>query len=205
MTEGARRVRARRGALVVVLVLAIAGAAAALLRYQPLAQSGDLTLSTDMQAVTVEEFDMTGAHILRYADGGYVSYAVTLRNTGPLPVTVTGVALPEESERRLLQPVAAGLATGGSPEAGQMQTLEPVSLAAGEQQQIVVQARFDNCKYYTERAIETVDQQVITFRVAGVPRTATVHFERPLLVRSPTINRCADRTMDRSENQRTAP
>ena len=206
MTEGAapRRMTARR-LLVVALVLVLGAAAAALLRYQPLRQSGDLGLSGDMDVVTVEEFNETGAHILRYVDGGYVSYAVTLHNTGPLPVTVTGVALPAEQDRRLLQPVAAGLAADGSPEAGDMATFEPVSLAPGEEQQVVIQARFDNCEYYTERAIEVLDEQAITFRIAGIPRTATVSFDRALLVRSPTINRCEDRTLDRSENRRTQP
>ena len=191
----------RAVAVAVVVVVVAAGAA---LRYQPLQQSGDLGLSEDMQVVTVPEFE-GGVHILRYAHGGYVSYAVTVRNTGPLPITVTGVTLPQEQERRLLQPVTAGLAGSGSPEVGDMQALDPVSLAPGEQQQIVVQARFDNCEYYTERAIEVVDQQVVNFRVAGVPRTATVSFDHPLLVRSPTINRCEDRTLDRSDHRRTGP
>lgn len=206
MGEGAgfRRVGARRVAVLVVLAVLVA-ATVAILRYQPLHQAGDLRLGSDMQVVTVEEFEESGAHILRYIDGGYVSYAVTIRNTGPLPVTVTGVTLPQERDRRLLQPVAAGLANGASAEVGEMEPLEPVSLAAGEEQQIVIQARFDNCKYYTERAIEIVDRQSLRFRVAGIPRSGVVEFDRPLLVRSPTINRCEDRTMDRSENRRTEP
>ena len=191
----------RAVAVAVVVVVVVAGAA---LRYQPLQQSGDLGLSADMQVATVPDFE-GGAHILRYVDGGYVSYAVTVRNTGPLPITVTGVTLPEEPERRLLQPVTAGLAGAGSPEVDDMQTFDPVSLAPGEQQQIVIQARFDNCEYYTERAMEMIDQQVVNFRVAGVPRTATIPFQHPLLVRSPTINRCEDRTLDRSDHRRTSP
>ena len=187
------------------LLLAAVTVVAALARYQPLRQSGDLRLSADMHVVTVEEFNETGAHILRYVDGAFVSYAVTLRNSGPVPVTVTGVPLAPERDRRLLQPVAAGLATGTSAEADDMTPLEPVTLAPGERQQIVVQARFDNCEYYTERAVEALDKQLITFRVAGFPRISTVNFDRPLLVRSPTIKGCDDRTLDRSENRRTDP
>lgn len=195
--------RARVMVLAAAVVLALVLAAA--VRYQPLRQSGDLEAGSGMQVVTVEEFDETGAHILRYVDGDYVSYAFTVRNTGPVGVTVTGVGLPEERERRLLQPVAAGVADAPSPEAADMEPFAPFSLPAGQEQRIVIQARFDNCEYYTERAIEVVDGQAIDFRVAGVPRTATVPFERDLLVRSPVIKGCEERTLDRSEHRRTEP
>lgn len=197
-----RSVAARLTALALAVLLV--AAAIAVLRYQPL-HVGDLDPGSDMQATTIEEFEETGAHILRYSDDDYVTYSFTIRNTGPLGVTVTDVGLPDQAERRLLQPVAAGLARGGRVSAEDMLPVEPFGLAAGEEQQIVIQARFDNCEYYTERAIEILGSQTITFRVAGVPRTMHTQFDRPLLVRSPTIQGCADRTLDRSENRRTDP
>ena len=208
MTEGATswRERVRRmGVLALVLLPVTAVAATTLLRYQPLEQSGDLRFGADTQVQTVPGYDVTGVHVLRYVHDKVVSYSLTVRNSGPLPITVAGVELPPQRERRLLQPVAFGLPGNGSADADDMQDFEAVSLAPGAQQQIVIQARFDNCEYYTERAIETVDRQVVDFLVAGLPRKKTIHFERPLLVRSPTINRCEDRTLDRSENRRTDP
>ena len=174
-------------------------------RYQPLERVGPLTAGSEMEVVTIEEFEEAGAHVMRYTDGGYVTYAFTVRNTGPVGVTVTGLSLPDESERRMLQPVTAGLATGATAEATDMEPFEPFALGAGQERQIIVQARMDNCEYYTERAIETVDSQRITYRAVGIPRAATVSFEEPLLVRSPTIKRCPERTLDRSEHRRTEP
>ncbi|HET9516689.1 MAG TPA: hypothetical protein VFO77_03065 [Actinoplanes sp.] len=201
----AARRRLVRLVVVLLIALVLAGGAGLVARYQPLLQSGDLQAGSDMQVVTIEEFEETGAHVLKYEDGEYVSYAFTVRNAGPVGITVTGVDLPAEAERRLLQPVAAGVATGDSADAAEMAPFEPFALAAGEEQRIIVQGRFDNCEYYTERAIEDVDGQTITFRVAGIPRTATVPFTRDLLVRSPTIKNCDERTLNRAEHRRTEP
>ena len=173
--------------------------------YQPLAQTGDVQPGADMQAVTVEEFDETGVHIVKYEHGETVSYSFTVRNTGPVGITVTGVRLPDESERRLLQPVAAGLPADPSAGGSGMMPLEPFALGAGEEQRIILEGRFDNCEYYTERAVEVVDAQTVEFRVAGVSRTATVPFKRDLVVRSPVIKSCPERTLDRSEHRRTQP
>jgi hypothetical protein len=188
-------------AAIVLLSLAVA----VVVRYQPLQQAGVFEVGKEMQVVTVDEFEEAGAHILRYVDGDYVTYAFTVRNTGPVGVTVTGLELPDEAERRMLQTVTTGIASGGSTEAAAQEPFEPFALRAGEEQRLVVQARLDNCEYYTERAIEILDRQTITFRAAGIARTATITFDRPLLVRSPTIQRCPERTLDRSEHRRTEP
>ena len=199
--SGATRVQVVAVGAAVVIALLVGGA----LRYQPLAQAGDLETGGDMQVVTVEEFDGVGAHILRYMDGEYVSYAFTVRNTGPVGITVTGIGLPEERERLLLQPVTAGLAGDQSAEVADMESFEPFALPAGAQRRLVIQARFDNCEYYSERAVDNIDSQVLQFRIAGIPRTAAIPFERDLVVRSPTINRCEDRTLDRSDHLRSDP
>jgi len=185
-----------------VLLLAVGMAA---WRYQPLRQVGEVTTGPDALAATVPEFEEAGATILNYVDGDYVTYAVTLRNSGPVGVRVTGLPLPDAGERRLLQPVAVGLSTGGSDDAAGVEPLTPFRLGAGEQRTVVVQARFDHCEYYTERAIDVIDSQTVQFRVAGIPRTATLQLVRPLLVRSPTIQGCDARTLDRSEHRRTDP
>lgn len=183
-----------------VLVLA----ALLLVPYQPLSQTGDVQPGADMQSVTVEEFDETGVHVVKYEHGKTVTYSFTVRNTGPVGVTVTGVPLPDEDERRLLQPVAAWL-PAGSADAPEMVPFESFALEAGGQQRIIIEGRFDNCEYYTERALEVIDSQTVDFRVAGVGRSAVVPFERSLLVRSPVIKNCEERTLDRSEHRRTEP
>lgn len=180
-------------------------AAMVLTPYQPLAQTGDVQPGADMQAATIEGFDETGVHIVKYQHSDTVTYSFSFRNMGPVGITVTGVPLPDEDERRLLQAVAAGLPAGPSADGSEMMPFKPFALGAGEEQRIILQGRFDNCEYYTERAVEIVDGQTIEFRVAGVPRTATVPFERDLVVRSPVIKDCAQRTLDRSEHRRTAP
>ncbi|HVM20415.1 MAG TPA: hypothetical protein VM307_10685, partial [Egibacteraceae bacterium] len=71
-----------------VLLLAVGMAA---WRYQPLRQVGEVTTGPDALAATVPEFEEAGATILNYVDGDYVTYAVTLRNSGPVGVRVTGL------------------------------------------------------------------------------------------------------------------
>lgn len=192
-------------AAVVLLVVAAYGVVH---RYQPLAQVGELATSSDAGAVLVEEFEGTGATIVNYEHNAYLSYAFTLRNTGPVGVTVTSVDLPDERARRMLHPVQTSVFTSAAAtpdDLADMAPLQPFALGPGEERRIVVQARFDNCEYYTERGTELTHGHDVTFRVAGVKRTAELQFNRPLIVRSPTILGCDDRTLDRSEHRRSAP
>lgn len=182
-----RLVRLIPAAAAAVLLLAVGYIAVE--RYQPLERAGQVRTDSASGAVLVEDFDATGAHILRYEEGGEVTYGFAVRNEGPVGVTVTGVAAPAVEQRRLLQPRA-------------LQPPQPFALAPGETRDVVVVAQFGNCEYYTERAVERIEQTALTFRVAGVPRTAALSLDRPLLVKSPTIQRCSERTLDRSEHQR---
>lgn len=189
-----------------VVVILVATTFLGARQYQPLVQVGELVTSSDAGATLVEEFEGTGATIVTYEHSAYLSYAFTLRNAGPVGVTVTSVDLPDERARHMLQPVQTSMLT--SPEAtpddlADMAPLEPFALGAGEERRIVVQARFDNCEYYTERALEITEAHDVTFRVSGVPRTARVELNRPLIVKSPTILGCSDRTLDRSEHRRS--
>ena len=193
-----------RLALVGIALLAAGGLFAGL-RYQPLQRVGTFTAGNELDMITVEGFEQAGTNVVRYTDGDYVTYAFTVRNTGPLGVTVTDVPFPPETELRMLQPVSAGLAGSASADAEDMRPFEPFSLDAGGEQRVIVQARLDNCEYYTERAVETLAGQALTYRVLGLTRTAEIAFDRPLLVRSPVIQRCPERTLDRSENRRTEP
>ncbi|MGH3442820.1 MAG: hypothetical protein ACRDUY_12405 [Nitriliruptorales bacterium] len=184
------------------VLLLLAGATLLIRGYQPLVATDLLAGGTEL-----ETFGASGSVVFRYEHGAETFYAVTLRNEGRLAVTVTGLG--QDIELPLLDPVELRY----FPQA-HVATTDPVAASSpftafaippSEERTVLVRARFDNCEYYTERALEVVETLRVAFRVLGIPSDARVALPRQLIVRSPTILRCPDRTADRGENRRTDP
>ena len=172
--------------------LLVAGAAIALLvvawLFAPqavaFAPAGDLEVR-DANWATLPEFE-GGMELLQYEHHADATIAVPVRNDGPLPVTITGVELTDENEP-MLEVVDGGAS---------------MSLGAGEVGELVVRGRFDNCKYYTERAMQLYPSATIHYQAMGRSGSSELVLDRQLVVRSPTIVDCPDRVMDRSYNRR---
>lgn len=191
------RVLAAAGAL-----LLLAGATVSLRDYQPLVATEVLAGGTEL-----ETFGASGSVVFRYEHGAETFYAVTLRNDGRFGVTVTRLSLPRELP--LLEPVEVRYFPRGhgatSDPVADSSPFAPFALGPSEERTLVVRARFDNCEYYTERALEVLETIGVGFRAFGIANEARVALPRQLIVRSPTIRNCPDRTADRSENRRTDP
>lgn len=78
----------------------------------------------------------------------------------------------------------------------------PLGLAPGKTQVVQARARFANCRYYTERAVNHILGAEVTVRGGGGERTVTVAYPSEVVLRSPTILGCPDRVLDRSARQR---
>jgi len=192
-TAGPRR---RRGPVVLAALLALAGLGwSGLLLWAPSTadvRAGSTAFAGGTEVVTVPEYGLRGTHIVDYRYGADLAVTVPVRNDGPLPVTVTSAA------------------TG----AGVMPLLEvravdglPLALAPGEEGSLVLRAVLANCAYYHEREVQNVDGLVLGVDVAVGPlarsTTQTVPLDRPLLVRSPMLMSCPERTIDRQANNRS--
>lgn len=66
--------------------------------------------------------------------------------------------------------------------------------------QLVLTVHRDNCRYFHERAIDIFDGVSLTLASGG---TTTAVFDRPLLVKSPMLASCPDRTVYRQDDQRS--
>lgn len=169
------------------------GVGAGLVVATDVAASGEASLAGASGTVVLETYGANGTLVQPYDHGDEVSLRFTLENGGPLPIVVEHIdALTEHLG--LLTPTA--VTVSGS--------VLPVRLAAGEGAVVDVRARFDNCEYYTERALERHTHATVGWSVLGVDRTSQVAYGHDLLVRSPTIvGGCSDRVMDRSAKQRS--
>lgn len=168
-------------------------------------ESSDLELAADGTAVLVPDWGERGSWVLRYEHDARTSYTFRLRNRSRLPITVTSIGLPTGEGHHLLEATDIRLfPPGGRSEADDGTTpFSPFRLRPGEERAVLVHARFGSCEYYTERALEVHDTHPITYRGIGVPRTQEVSYPHELVVRSPTIQNCPDRLMDRSSHRRT--
>ncbi len=165
-----------------------------------------VSASTDRFAVDYS--DAPSVEFVTYGHGQEVSYAVQLRNDGPIPVTVEDVPVAGmEDGLRLIRPTEVLVAPEGAPvddpTAG-TRPFEPFRLDPGARRTVIVDGVFDNCVYYTERAMDVITSQAVTWRIAGWSTTTEVELPRQLAVRSPHIRDCPDRMMDRGARTRTS-
>lgn len=186
----------RRWAVVVAALPALAGLAwSALLLWAPSAvdlRTGPTAFGGSATVVTVPEYGPRGTDVVDYRDGTSVELTVPVRNAGPLPVTIT----------------SAITAAGVLPllEVQRVDGL-PLRVGAGETADLRMIARLTNCKYYHEREVQNVRELALRVDSGLGPlsrvRDVRVALERPLLVHSPMIVGCPDRTLDRQANDRT--
>lgn len=176
-----RRTGVRR-AVAGVALLAVAAAAALVLPPVDVAQAGPVQFDADATHLMLEQFDERGVYSLRYVHGEHAEVRIPVRNDGWLPTTVTGMSF-DGRPAPMIDPVGArGM---------------PVELAPGEEATLTVYVRFDNCEYYTERAMDVYRDVTVTTRTAGVGTSTQVALDHDLVVRSPMMTTCPDRVSDR--------
>lgn len=162
----------------------------------PVASGGGVV---GVPSFSVEYVDAPGTEFVAYEHGSAVGYRIELSNDGPLPITVQDVPIgPMQEQRRLLHPTEVLLEDGAD-----LAPFEPFRLGAGEARTVVVSGVFYNCEYYTERAMDLVVSQPVTWNVAGFTTTTEVPLTDQLAIRSTYIRECPGRVMDRGARTRT--
>ena len=189
--QGARR---RRGVVLAAVVVLVGLAATALLLWAPTSValgSGRATFSGSAEVVGVPGYGPRGTDSVHYEHGATLDITVPVRNDGPLPVTVEEVVTGAG-----VLPLLDVRSTTGL----------PLSLQPGEEGEVVVRAVLTNCRHYHERQVQNVDALQLRVRPAlplAADRTVGLALERPLLVHSPMVVGCPDRTLDRNDDHRS--
>lgn len=187
LVPGTRSRRTRR-ALLGVAALALVGG---LLAGGGVRSPGQVTVTGTDRTVHLEGYGAHGSTIVAYEHGALVTVRFAIANRGVLPVTVEALD-PFPELLGMLEPVRVEV---------EGESL-PARLGPREQASVRVIARFDNCEYFTERAVNQFASARLDLRVLGVARTVAMPYDDVLLVRSPTIVDCPDRVLDRSAKQR---
>ncbi|HWH32202.1 MAG TPA: hypothetical protein VNU01_05975 [Egibacteraceae bacterium] len=179
----------RAVALATAAIVAVAGAA--LVAGTGVSGADELHVDGSDRLVVLPRYGPNGSDVVGYRHGETVTVRFPLVNRGLLPLTVEAVE-PFPIQLGLL--VAEEIRVDGR--------ALPVTLSPRQRADVTVTARFDNCAYFTERAINPYEHAVVRWRAAGLGHTTQVTYADALLVRSPTIIDCPGRVMDRSAKQR---
>lgn len=208
--EARRRTRVRVSLVLLILGLAaLVGGATSVARDASVPDVGEVAIvSASTSALAVEYADAPSVELVNYEHGDGVSYAIELRNDGPLPLTVEDVPISGMvDDLRLIRPTQVLVAPAGTAPADatvdRSRPFEPFRLARGVSRTVIVTGVFDNCVYYTERAMDLIGSQPVTWSVAGWSATTEVELSSQLAVRSPYLRVCPDRVMDRGARTRT--
>lgn len=169
---------------------------------------GDVAVvSASTSTFTVDYTDAPSVELVTYHHGREIGYAVELHNDGPIPVTVEEVPVDGMLDGlRLIRPTDVLVAPVGAPVDDPTEgarPFEPFRLEPGASRTVIVGGVFDNCVYYTERAMDVITSQAVTWSIAGSSATKDVELSRQLAVRSPHIRDCPGRVMDRGARTRT--
>jgi hypothetical protein len=132
-------------------------------------------------------YGAAGTTAVGYTDGRGATVELVVRNAGALPLTVHD-----------LEPFPELL---GMVETEQGDGL-PLTIAGGEVASLEAHVRFTNCEYYTERAVNRFDTVQLEVERLGARWVVEVAHPREVVLRSPTILGCPERSTDRSARQR---
>ena len=144
----------------------------------------------DAEAVSLPTFE-GGTHALRYRHGETFAFSFPLHNDGVVPITVTAVTW-DQGPKPLVEVQAVALGS----------VALPARLGAGSTAEVHVTARYGNCRYYHEREAASLAGVTVTARALGTRVRRDVAFDHPLVVRSPMIVDCPDRTLVRDDDAR---
>jgi hypothetical protein len=177
--------RRRRWPIVAVSLLALFAIAYVtfFLRYQPLtADAGtswvDPDYATRVGPFTSPRGETFTQYNVRYVDGERLAFMFTLRNAGGLPVTIQSVRLDtgcDTCNYPLQQRSTAVLAHGpNETDPAHARDLRPFTLGGDDYRNIVVTARFVNCKDLREGDVITFSSVRVHMRAGFVPHDATL-------------------------------
>ncbi|MGZ4438474.1 MAG: hypothetical protein ACXVWU_05955 [Nocardioides sp.] len=177
-------VRRHLVALAVVLVVVVAGAGAAVAHQPPRLTATGPTRVAGTDASAVFRIGDRTIRQVRYRDHGTLVYTFTLRNDGPLPLTVTGLA-PQAREPRLFHYL--GVAT---PDGRSRFGLDP-----GSSQVVQVRLRMQHCETLSARAGSFADVVPLrTVRAGMLHDTVVVTFPEEVHTSSPREAFCPNST-----------
>jgi len=139
----------------------------------------------------VRAYGETGTYGLRYRHEETVTITVPVRNGGPLPMRID----------------EAGLGTSSLPLLVPADDNLPVEIGPWETADLQLTLRFDNCRYYHERAVDTWDEVLVEGSVLGRGFDDEVTLAYPLALHAQVITNCPDRTLVRGDDirPRTGP
>jgi hypothetical protein len=187
-----RRVAAVRWGRVVVVGVLLAGVlfGATLLSVR-FVGGAPVTFAGDSDVVTLPRFGDRGAHVLAYHHGEQLDFSFPIENAGRLPLTLETIRMSDEA-RSMLQ--VERVTVDGRP--------LPLQLDAGASAAVRVTARYTNCRYYHEREVEVFRSAIVGSTVLGMAMTRQAAFDYDLVLHSPMIVGCPDRTLDRNDDRR---
>jgi hypothetical protein len=149
-----------------------------LLRYQPLSANGtgaswvDPRYATPLGNFTPPVGDSFSAYRVRYEDGSSFSYAMTLSNEGPFPVTITSIGetdcdacpTPLVFERSTVVPA-------GGTDQYDRQRAKPFHrfvIRPGTYRYVVIETRFAHCEAYSPPGGVTFLSIPVGYRSSGI-------------------------------------
>jgi hypothetical protein len=176
----------------VVLMTVLVGAFLA--NYQPLIHGSESGVSVRVKRI--EGLVPPDTWVVTYVDGQTFVFAVSIRNDGPVGVTVTSVGQEDPHVEALK--AYDGAFRGASEELGlpthdvrELSPLRPFALAPGHERLVWIRYRFQNCRFYSFGGSSGFTSLPVTFRVLGIPRHGRVNLHTVLEVKSPKD--CPDR------------
>lgn len=171
------------------LLLVLLGGGVALAASQPLTAT-DGVLASEGASAAIDLAQDRPVRQLQYRDRTPLTYSMTLRNSGLVPVTLAGATLPPSGSRLLLRLEAVQVLPEGSTDLAAGVPLDGQRLWPGQERTLVLQARFTDCERIGARSSSLLTSVELEIAVAGMPRHQSVRLPELLRAGSPREAGC---------------
>ncbi len=187
-----RLVNATIGTVAACVTTAVVSATVWVSHYAPLepGSSSFTPVADPMPEQAISGFD-TVSWRLTYRDGSSVRYALSIRNNGPVSVTITDLVRDESWFRAALRVDQLRVTPDDPKFAGLLDHAEPFHafrLDPQHERTLVIDAHYDGCDAYAEGTSMTIVTQQLTYRVFGISKAQSVALRLPLQVVFPGPN-----------------
>jgi uncharacterized repeat protein (TIGR01451 family) len=185
-TPDGRRPRSRRWLLwtLLALVVVLATSITLLVRYQPLVPGNEAVGAGPGGRITNSPPNLESVSAIRFRNGAVVTYGFSLRNDGPVGLTITSVIDPHSEGvlRTMTIRMNRENEPGASADPADYTPFQSFRLGPDEERFFLIKAQFARCDSLAADSWSTYADVPVTYRVLGFTHHAWVPLELPIAV-----------------------
>jgi hypothetical protein len=175
--------------VVAVVVLAVLGSGVGVVAYEPL-REGSYGRLTGPSKIEDQRGVGEQARVVTYESGREMIVEFSIRNEGPLGVTITGIPSPTGGALSLFEVIETR--RGVEQCCAETEPFAPFELGRNGERFIQLRGILKGCGDYVPGSSIAWSSYPVRYRILGVSRTQLVHTRSPVIIEIPADFKCSE-------------